>query len=198
MKTGGGVAAFKTDGVAAAFELITEEIEAVATEIAEQGRWAFRDKEYDKAQHLGESGKSLQEFRAKVEHLLEEWQSGIDIATRQRFATSRTKQAKPRSPHLKAPKTRLRVTFADGTAIEEYYAADTFALALHRLNLDRVAALGLTECGIPLVGGTKSDQYGQRKIDGKFICTHSSTKDKKEVLERVAKSLGASLKVEVV
>jgi hypothetical protein len=32
--------------------------------------------------------------------------------------------------HTKGPKTRLRVTFADGQSVEEYYAADTFALAL--------------------------------------------------------------------
>jgi hypothetical protein len=188
----------KTDGVAAAFELIVEEIEAVASEIADQGSRAFRDKTYDTAQQLGESGKSLQSFRAKVVDLLEEWQSGIDVTTRQRFTRPRPKKIATSKTHTKGPRTRLRVTFADGASIEEYYAADTFALALQKLGFDRVAALGITERNVPLVGLIKSDQYGQRRIDGQYVCTHSSTPEKKETLERVAKKLGVSLKVEIV
>jgi hypothetical protein len=46
------------DGVAAAFELIIEEIEAVAADIAEQGGKAFKDKAYDAAQQLGDRGKA--------------------------------------------------------------------------------------------------------------------------------------------
>jgi|SRR3990172_3131477 len=111
-----------TDGVAAAFELIVEEIEAVASEIAEQGSKAFREKAYDVAQELSESGKSLQEFRTKVMELLEEWQSGIDVTTRQRFTRSRPKPKRPGASvkaHAKGTRTRLRVTFADGHQIEE-------------------------------------------------------------------------------
>jgi hypothetical protein len=187
----------KTDGVAAAFELIVEEIEAVASEITTQGTQAFRDKAYDIAQQLGESGKSLQSFRAKVTDLLEEWQSGIDVTTRQRFSTPRPKQTRARRTHTKGPRTRLRVTFDGGPTIEEYYAADTFALALKRMGFDRVVALGIKERNVPLVGDIKSDQYGQRRVDGKYVCTHSSTPEKKETLERVAKRLGVSLKVEI-
>jgi len=188
----------KTDGVAAAFELIVEEIEAVASEIADQGSAAFRDKAYDVAQQLGESGKSLQSFHAKVAGLLEEWQSGIDVKTRQRFSKARPKPARTAKAHTKGPRTRLRVAFADGTSIDEYYAADTFALVLQRIGFDRVAALGITERNMPLVGDIKSDQYGQRRIDGKYVCTHSSTPEKKETLERIAKKLAVSLKVEIV
>lgn len=188
----------KTDGVAAAFELIVEEIEAVASEIATQGSQAFRDKAYDVAQMLGESGKSLESFRAKVVTLLEEWQSGIDVTTRQRFSTPRRKKTRTSKPHTKGPRTRLRVTFDGEPPIEEYYAADTFALALQRMGFDRVAALGITERNVPLVGDIKSDQYGQRRLDGKYVCTHSSTPEKKQTLERVAKKLGLSLRVEIV
>ena len=53
------------DGVSAAFELIIEEIEVVATEIEELGTKAFKDKSFDAVQQLGDSGKSLQEFRAR-------------------------------------------------------------------------------------------------------------------------------------
>lgn len=187
------------DGVAAAFELIIEEIETVASEIADQGAKAFKDKSYNVAQQLGESGKSLQDFREQVEKLLESWQSGIDVSTRQRF-TERHLTTKPKTitTHSKAAKTRLRVRFPDGRIIEEYYAADTFALALQHLGLQRVEDLGLTEAKLPLVGSIRSDDYGQRRIDGRYICTHSSTQKKKETLERVGKKLGVALKVEVI
>ena len=188
----------KTDGVAAAFELIIEEIEAVASEIAAQGSQAFREKTYDVAQQLGESGKSLEAFRAQVTELLEEWQSGIDITTRQRFSTPRPKRIGTSKARTKGPRTRLRVTFDAGSTLEEHYAADTFALALQQMGFDRVAALGITERNVPLVGDIKSDQYQQRRVDGQYVCTHSSAPEKKETLEHVAKKLGVGLRVEIV
>ena len=187
------------DGVAAAFELIIEEIESVADQIADQGSEAFRQKNYDTAQRLGESGKNLQAFSAKVENLLEDWHRGIDVATRQRFSSSQPqKKRTPTSSQGKAQKTVLKVKIDDGTVIEEHYAADTFALALQRMGLDRVSALGLTECGIPLVGDRKSDQYSQRIIDGRYVCTHSNTQRKKDTLEKIAESFKMSLKVEII
>ncbi len=194
-----GVVTLNTDGVAAAFELIIEEIEVVASEIAEQGAKAFRDKAYEVSKQLSESGQGLQSFRTRVVALLEDWQSGIDVPTRQRFKRRRRSKHTDAHPktHTKAPKTGIRVTFADGAQIDEYYAADTFALALQKIGLARVEALGLKPRGVPLVGAAKSDQYPQRRIDGKYVCIHSSTAEKKEILERVAKKLGVGLKVEI-
>ena len=186
------------DGVATAFELIIEEIEIVATEIAELGGKAFRDKAHETAQQLIESSKTLEDFRSKVTSLLEDWQSGIDVITRQRFAERRTKPAKPVRHHTKAPKTRLRVHFSDGTTLEEYYAADTFALAIRHMGLNRVETLGLAENGLPLVGNVRSDKYAQRRIDGKYICTHSGTQTKKDHLAKIAKKLGVTAKIEII
>lgn len=189
----------KRDGVATAFELIIEEIEAVANDIADQGSKAFHNKDYDLAQQLGESGKNLKDFRAKVESLLEDWQSGIDVTTRQRFSVrQKARETKLNTSHSKASKTRLHVTFPDGAVIEEYYAADTFALALRHIGLPRVEALRLNESGIPLVGTVRSEQYGQRRIDGRYICTHSNTQKKKDTLEKIAKRLNVGIIVKVI
>ena len=191
--------AMNKDGVSAAFELIIEEINAVAADIAVQGSKAFHDQAYDAAQQLGNSGKSLQAFRKRVEELLEGWQGGIDINTRQRFAVVKPKlEPKTISSHTKAPKTRIKVKFPDGTLIEEYYAADTFALALRKFGLRRVETLGLTVAGLPLVGDAQSTEYGQRIIDGRYICTQSSSQSKKEMLEKVGKSLGITVAVEII
>lgn len=186
------------DNVTAAFELIIEEIEVIASELAEQGGKAFRDQTYEIAQQLIESGKNLQNFRAKVVALLDDWQSGIDIATRQRFKTHRIRESKPLKAHTKGPKNGLRVSFSGGPKIDEYFAADTFALALRHIGLDRVEALGISKRNMHLIGTSKSEQYGQRLIDGKYILTHSSTQEKKETLEKIAKKLGVNLKVEIV
>ena len=196
------------DGVVTAFELIVEEIEAVAADLAEQGAKAFREKAYGVAQQLSESGQSLEDFRTKVGKLLDEWQSGIDVTTRQRFTTARHQELFPVNPkrpklqslrqtHTKSAKTRLRVTFPDGGLIEEYIAADTFALALQRLGLARVEALGCTELSLPLIGNARSPNYGQRRVENKYILTHFSTQKKKEILDRVAKRLGVAIKVQI-
>jgi hypothetical protein len=95
-------------------------------------------------------------------------------------------------------RTHLRVTLNDGTVIEEHQAALTFATVLCQLGLSRVEALGITVRNLPLVADFKSDEYGQTKMDGKYICTHSSTKEKKETLELIGKKLGTPLKVEII
>ncbi|MCX5966941.1 MAG: hypothetical protein NTV57_04700 [Cyanobacteria bacterium] len=187
-----------TDGVAAAFELIIEEIEAVADEIASLGGDAFKTRDYEKAQVLGESGKSLLSFRSKVSELLEDWQAGIDLDTRRRFSPKpiEDKISEPRT-HSKTSKTTLRVILPSGEVINEYFAADTFALTIKALGVERVRELRLVETGIPLIDSIKHPQYGQRKVNGWYICTNSSTKRKKDVLETLGKMLGLRLKVEI-
>jgi DGQHR domain-containing protein len=99
----------------------------------------------------------------------------------------------------RGPRTHLRVTLNGGTVIEEHKAADTFALALSRLGLSKVEALGIKVRNVPLIANSRSDtQFNQTKIEGKYICTHSSTKEKKETLDLVANKLGTPLTVEVI
>lgn len=60
------------DGVSIAFELITDELERVANDIAAQGSMAFKERRYNDAQRLSETGKNLNSFIEKVNNLLEE------------------------------------------------------------------------------------------------------------------------------
>lgn len=99
----------------------------------------------------------------------------------------------------RGPRTRLRVTFPDGSVVEEHQASDTFALALSRLGLSRVQALGIHVRNLPLVADTKSDHYPcQTPIDGKYICHHSDNKGKKKLLEKLAKQLFSPMQVDIV
>jgi hypothetical protein len=183
------------DGVSIAFELITDELQRVADGLADQGAKSFKERRYDDAQSLIDTGKNLQEFIGKVNALVEEWQAGIDVTLRNKIQIPKFKEIRP---HAKSRKTTLRVRFGSGKEIAEYYAADTFALTLKEIGLARVETLGLTEVGLPVVGTTKSAEYNQRRIDGKYICVHSNTNRKKETIERIAKRLGVQLKVEVI
>ena len=186
----------KTDGVTTAFQIISEEIDRVAGGIAEQGSKAFTEMRYADAQSLAESGKGLLEFRSKVDALLEEWQAGVDVQVRKKVEIKAIEPRIKSSP--KSKKTRLRVTFPEGRVIEEYFAADTFTQVIRDLGLDKVESFGITVRGVPLVGLQRSSSYQQRRVDGRYVVTHSSTEEKKETLEDLARRVGVSYKVEII
>jgi len=99
----------------------------------------------------------------------------------------------------RSPRTRLRVTFGDGSVLEEHQASDTFALVLSRFGLARVEAMDIYVRNLPLVGSAKSNHYAsQTEIDGKYICHHSDNKGKKKLLEKIAKRLSTPIRVEIV
>ncbi len=174
------------DGISTAFEIIMDEIETEASKIAEKGSEAFKNKDYDEAQKLGDIGKGLMDFRKKVDDLLSDWQAGIDVSYRKTFTIKGLPEAK-NSVRKKA--TKLRVRFTDGPEIEEYFAADTFALALKEFGLEKVQELGLIDNGAPLVGPNKHPTYQQRKFGNIYISTHSSTERKRDLVLEIAKLL---------
>jgi len=98
-------------------------------------------------------------------------------------------------------KTILRVTFADGTVIEDKKAKITFAKAIQKIGLMRVRNLGIAFCGVPIVSNTLDKKYGRAQIPvegGLYVMTHSSTRDKKKQLNKIVKELGINLVVEEV
>ena len=95
-------------------------------------------------------------------------------------------------------KTGLIVKMPSGRVHHEKFASDTFASALHEIGFDRVRALNFQTSGVPLISGIKDDTYNQTKVGNTFVMTHSSTKDKKEVLLEVARRLGVQLEVQIV
>lgn len=96
-------------------------------------------------------------------------------------------------------KTILRVTFPDGTVIQDPKAKNTFAETIRRIGLLQVRNLGISFCGVPIVSNTLDNKYGQAQIpveNGLYIMTHSSTHDKKKQLDKISKELRIGLKVE--
>ena len=50
--------------------------------------------------------------------------------------------------------------------------------------------------GVPLVSETKDDVYNQHKIGKYWIMVHTSTKEKKAILEEINNELKLGLKIE--
>jgi hypothetical protein len=100
-----------------------------------------------------------------------------------------------------APKTGLCVYRKDGTILQEHDAATTFTSAIIEAGLVKVRELGLKFCRVNLVSTTKDKKYGKAQREaapGLYVLTHSSTKDKKKMLDKINTALKIGWKVEIV
>lgn len=100
-------------------------------------------------------------------------------------------------PHRKKWPTILRVSIC-GDTIEHREAAVTFTHTLRLLGLERVSKLGRYVRGVPLVSRSPAPKYQQTFAQGWWITTHSSTSEKKEILDDLAEALGADVQVAVI
>ena len=100
-----------------------------------------------------------------------------------------------------APATGLCIHLKDGEIIQEKDAATTFTTAIIRAGLIPVRKLYLKLCGINIVSTTIDSKYGrtQREVaPGLYVLTHSNTKDKKKLLDKISTALKLDWKVEIV
>ena len=100
-----------------------------------------------------------------------------------------------------APKTGLCIYRKDGTILQEHDAATTFTSAIVEAGLVKVRELGLKFCRINIVATTKDKKYGRAQREaapGLYVITHSSTKDKKKMLDKINESLNLGWKIEIV
>lgn len=101
----------------------------------------------------------------------------------------------------KAANTELIIHIKNGGVIQGKNAATTFTEAVIQAGILKVRQLGLKFCGINIVSTTKDKKYGraQREVQpGLYVLTHSSTKDKKKMLDRVSAALNLGWKVEII
>ena len=90
-----------------AFEILLEEIEAVANALNEAGAEAFRAGDYDRARSIIEEATRLAEFREKVKALQKEWQGLYAQVPRQKRRS--TRKARGRLPRgLRTPEDAFR------------------------------------------------------------------------------------------
>lgn len=94
----------------------------------------------------------------------------------------------------------LRVTFLDGTIIQEAKAKDTFVEAIKKIGLQRVHDLDVKFNNSSIVSKVLNEKYMKDTVemDGWYIMTHSNTQDKKSKLEKISWALKLGLKVEMI
>lgn len=98
-------------------------------------------------------------------------------------------------------KTGLCIYRKDGSVLQEPDAATTFTSAIIEAGLIRVRELGLKFCRINIVSTSKDKKYGraQREVEpGIYVLTHSNTKDKKKLLDKINSSLKMGWRIEIV
>ena len=97
----------------------------------------------------------------------------------------------------KGPRSNLRVVM-NGELFENDKAVITFVDVLKRIGLDRIRALSMTWCKIPLISTVKDEKYNQKFEDGYYINVNSSTDRKQKQLYEIAASLGVEIRVDVI
>ncbi len=100
-----------------------------------------------------------------------------------------------------APKTGLCIYRKDGSMLQERDAATTFTSAIVEAGLMNVRELGLKFCRINIVSTTKDKKYGSAQREaapGLYVLTHSCTKDKKKLLDKINTTLNMGWTIEIV
>ena len=85
--------------------------------------------------------------------------------------------------------------------MQEHDAATTFTSAIVEAGLVRVRELGLKFCRVNIVATIKDKKYGHTQREaapGLYVLTHSSTKDKKKMLDKINSALKMGLEIEIV
>jgi len=185
----------KSDGVSTAFSIIMEEISAVAEQLNQEGANAFKNSKYSDVEKLSESGKALIAFKGKLKDLQKEWESGIDKSTRERVKIEPSYSI---PTHSKSAKTNLRITMPSGRVIQRPTAAKALVDAIENLGIEKVKPLGHKVNGVDLISKHKHEKYGQNMCGEYYICTHSSTENKKKLLLKIGEALSEDLEVEII
>ena len=183
------------DSVKTTLDLVGEENAAVVAQLNHEGSEAFRKSRYQDAERLSAQGKQLNKFSDPLLSLRKKWVSSVEIKTRQRVKVSADIHPQPQT---KSPKKNLRITLPSGHVVQRPTAAAAFVETIGMLGVDDVRGLNLKVSSVPLVGTYNHPTYGQSPLGRWLICTHSNTTAKKELLERIGKSLNKTIKVDLV
>ena len=106
------------------------------------------------------------------------------------------KELPPKQIKQKAFPSTFSVSFPDGTTVQGNSAAETMAQTINRIGPKRVAELHLRAGGGDLVSKEGSTIYKSSNYpldSGYVLCTHSSTDDKINKLEKISKLLNLGL-----
>jgi len=184
------------DQVSIAFELIEDEINSVLVDYRTQGINALKEGKYSFTEEAISECKELEEFLSKIAFLKVEWDAKFES-----YAKPLIKAKKQLRSHKKGKKTRLQVIFeSQNLMIDKPTAKDTFIETIKHIGIEHIASLDIEFDGKKKLISKTSYHNGSNEVlvCDYYIQTHSDTKEKKRVLDRIAKELDVSLKIDII
>lgn len=110
--------------------------------------------------------------------------------------------AKKQKKHVVVnPRSAIRVTFPDGTVLQDRNATTTLLMAVEKIGLSQVASVGLSVDKSDFVSKTPTTQSNHadwHQVGDWYVNTHSSTSSKVTQLTKISKALNLDLKIEIV
>jgi hypothetical protein len=101
----------------------------------------------------------------------------------------------------KTAATNLRIIFPNGKIIENKTTVETMVEFIQYVGIEKVRALGITRCRIPLVSNTLDKKYKhQQKAlgNGWFVITNTCTEAKRKDIYKISEAYNLGVKVEIV
>lgn len=101
---------------------------------------------------------------------------------------------------LRGKKSRLKVTFPDGTVFCDVSATVTMILAISKIGVEKVASLGMEVCHVPLVNTEIVPRYAEwtKPIsEGWYLMAQSDTKQKYMQMKSIVMQLELDVLVEM-
>ena len=199
----------KHSDVPTALDLVKEEVDKESRRIFSAGGDALKAGNIKPAKEAIAYAEKLAEFVKKIQKLGDEWkklEAKIDAAAPEvKEIVLPTKPIKSKTGYTQKPggkksaKTTFEVVFADGTKITHPKAKIVLARTIDHIGAPRVAKLGVLVDGEPLVSNSINNYKNQSSAapinSGWYVATHSSTKAKMSLVERIAKALKVKLVV---
>lgn len=100
----------------------------------------------------------------------------------------------------RAKRKRIKISFADGTEFCDSNATTTMIQTIEKIGVERVAALGLEVCHVPLVAQEVNQKYAswtKSMSNGWFLLAQSDTKQKYMQLKSIIAKLSIEANVEL-
>lgn len=185
------------DRIGPALWKIIEVLEMEIETLNAEGASLFSRSQYEDASRFAELGSKMQTFHHRISEIRSDWIEFMGAAPMLGEADDRETTRDQNDARRKSPRKSLVVTIDDGKVISGRTAAETFVQAIVGMGVDRVEGLGIEVNREPLVSDSQSKKYNTAEIDGKYIMTHSSTAQKKDLLERIADELGVIISVDI-
>ena len=111
-----------------------------------------------------------------------------------------TKPEAPVDTRMRAKRRRIRVTFADGTTFCDISATATMIMTIEKIGIERVAALNMENCHVPLVSRQVVDKYAEwtkQMADGWYLMAQGDTDQKYRQLKSIITSLSVDATIEI-